>query len=115
MQRRLEASRRCRFDLDVLPEVVSMYDRFERSSVLPGKAAAALARLASRGEQRKITRDDAVAEFQSRSGLQSSIIDRRIRIDRESVTARIRRQVVGQDEPVAKLVDRVLVAAVQNE
>ncbi len=53
VQRRLEAGRRCRFDLDVLPEVVSMYDRFERSSVLPGKAAAALARLASRGEQRK--------------------------------------------------------------
>lgn len=109
--RRLEASRRCRFDLDVLPEVVSMYDRFERSSVLPGKAAAALARLAARCERQRITRDYAVAEFQTRSGLQTSIIDRRAQIDRASVTARIRRQVVGQDEPVAKLVDRVLVAA----
>jgi ATP-dependent Clp protease ATP-binding subunit ClpA len=111
VQRRLEAARRCCFELDVLPEVVSMYDRFERSSVLPGKAAAALARLAARGEQRRITRDDAVSEFQSRSGLQSSIIDRRISIDRGSVTARIRRQVVGQDQAVSKLVDRVLVAA----
>ncbi len=111
VQRRLEAGRRCRFDLDVLPEVVSMYDRFERSAVLPGKAAAALARLAARSERRKVTRDNAVGEFQSRSGLQASIIDRRIQIDRESVTARIRRQVVGQNEPVAKLVDRVLVAA----
>ena len=111
VQRRLEASRCCKFDLDVLPEVVSMYDRFERSSVLPGKAASALVRLASRAERQKIIRDDAVAEFQSRSGLQASIIDRRIRIDRELVTARIRRQVVGQDEPVARLVDRVLVAA----
>ena len=71
VQRRLEARRSCMFDLDVLPEVISMYDRFERSSVLPGKAAAALIRLASRGEGQAITRDDAVAEFQSRSGLQA--------------------------------------------
>ena len=111
VRRRLEAQRRCRFDLDVLPEVVSMYDRFERTSVLPGKAAAALSRLAARSQQKSVTRDDAIAEFQARSGLRPSIIDRRVKINRQSVTARIREQVVGQDEPVAKLVDRVLIAA----
>ena len=47
VRRRLEARMHCRFSLDVLPEVVSIYDRFERTSVLPGKAAAALARLFS--------------------------------------------------------------------
>jgi ATP-dependent Clp protease ATP-binding subunit ClpC len=111
VRRRLEAQRRCKFDLDVLPEVVSMYDRFERSSVLPGKAAAALSRLAARSQHQIATRDDAVAEFQARSGLRPSIIDRRLAINRETITARIREQVVGQDEPVAKLVDRVLIAA----
>ncbi len=111
VRRRLEAARRCKFDLDVLPEVVSMYDRFERSSVLPGKAAAALSRLAARCENRGVTRQDAITEFQSRSGLQPSIIDRRVTINREMINDRVRTQVVGQDEPVAKLIDRVLIAA----
>ncbi len=111
VRNRLEAQRRSKFDLETLPEVISLYDRFERTSVLPGKAAAAMSRLAARSQQMTVTRDDVVAEFQSRSGLRPSIIDRRIRIDRDSVTARIREQVVGQDEPVAKLVDRVLIAA----
>lgn len=111
VRRRLEAQRRCRFDLDVIPEVVSMYDRFERTSVLPGKAAAALSRLAARSQHKTVTRDDAIAEFQARSGLRPSIIDRRVQINRQVVTARIREQVVGQDQPVARLVDRVLIAA----
>lgn len=111
IRRRLEATRRCKFDLDVLPEVVSMYDRFDRSSVLPGKAAAALSRLAARCENQNVTRSDGIAEFQSRSGLQTSIIDRRLSIDRESITQRIRREVVGQDRPVTALIDRILIAA----
>lgn len=111
VRRRLEDRHRCRFDTDVLPEVVSMYDRFERTSVLPGKAAAALSRLAAKSKSKQVTRQDAILEFQSRSGLRPSIIDRRILINRESVTERIRQQVVGQDEPVNQLVQRVLVAA----
>lgn len=111
IRRRLEVQRKCRFELDVLPEVISMYDRFDRSSVLPGKAVAALSRLAAHCQDQNITRSDAVAEFQSRSGLQSSIIDRRLSIDRESVTARIRGDVVGQDRAVEALIDRILIAA----
>ena len=111
VRRRLEARRRCKFDLKVLPEVVSLYDRFERTSVLPGKAVAALSRLAARSPHQTVTRDDAIVEFQARSGLRPSMIDRRIRVSRETVTARIREQVVGQDQPVAKLIDRVLIAA----
>ncbi|NND95939.1 MAG: ATP-dependent Clp protease ATP-binding subunit [Pirellulaceae bacterium] len=88
-----------------------MYDRFERSSVLPGKAVAALLRLAGRSGQKSIIRHDAITEFQSRSGLKASIIDSRVKISRETVTKQIREQVVGQDEPVKQLVDRVMVAA----
>ncbi|NNE00488.1 MAG: hypothetical protein HKN47_24495, partial [Pirellulaceae bacterium] len=54
VRQRLEASGRCKFDSEVLPEVISMYDRFERSSVLPGKAVAALLRLAGRSGQKSI-------------------------------------------------------------
>ncbi|MCG8650691.1 MAG: AAA family ATPase [Pirellulales bacterium] len=111
VRRRLEADRKCWFDLDVLPEVVSLYDRFEKSSVLPGKAAAALARIAARGQQQTITRSDAVAEFQSRSGLRASIIDQRLSISRQSIHDSIRGQVVGQDGPVNRLIDCVLTAA----
>ncbi len=111
VRRRLEAIRRCKFDLDVIPEVISLYDRFERTSVLPGKAAAALSRLAARCQRQTVTRSDAIAEFQSRSGLQTSIIDRRLSINREMIHAQIRQHLVGQHEAVAKLIDRVLIAA----
>jgi ATP-dependent Clp protease ATP-binding subunit ClpA len=111
VRQRLEANGDHRFDWTVLPEVVSIYDRFDRSSVLPGKAVAALYRLANRKTGPKIERSDAVAEFQSRSGLKPSIIDRNQSISRESMTDRIRTQVVGQDEPVRQLVDRVMIAA----
>lgn len=100
-----------RFDFEVLPEVLSMYDRFERSTVLPGKAIAAMHRLAARGSEPVIMRDEAISEFRSRSGLSSSIIDRRTHLTREKIRRRIRSQVVGQDGPVDALVDRVMVAA----
>ncbi|MFK8111261.1 MAG: AAA family ATPase [Rubripirellula sp.] len=111
VRRRLEDQHRCQFETDVLPEVISMYDRFDRSSVLPGKAAAALSRLAAKSKRQKVTRGDAIGEFLSRSGLRPSIIDRRMLINRQIVTDRIRQQVVGQDQPVNALVQRVLIAA----
>jgi ATP-dependent Clp protease ATP-binding subunit ClpA len=111
VRQRLEAAGDRSFEWAVLPEVVSIYDRFDRGSVLPGKAVAALYRLANRKSGMKISRSDAVTEFQSRSGLKPSIIDRNQSISRESVLDRIRTQVVGQDEPVRQLVDRVMIAA----
>ena len=111
VRQQLESTRRCKFDSDVLPEVVSLYDRFERSTALPGKAVAAMSRLASRSGGNDVLRHDAIKEFQSRTGLQSSIIDRRVSISRKSVTAKIRQQVVGQDKPVQQLVDRIMIAA----
>ena len=111
VQRNLESRHRCRFEVDVIPEVISIYDRFERSSVLPGKAVAALQRLASRNPEKQIDRRDALAEFQSRSGLEPAMIDQRMTINRELVERRIRREVVGQENAVDKLIDRILVAA----
>lgn len=111
VKNRLEAKHRCRFDLGVLPEVISLYDRFERSSVLPGKAVAAIERLASRAREKDVVRQDALNEFQSRSGLEPAIIDRHAKIDRDLIRSTIRRQVVGQDQAVESLIDRILVAA----
>ncbi|MGB7342673.1 MAG: AAA family ATPase, partial [Pirellulaceae bacterium] len=111
VRQRLEAAGKCRFDWDVLPEVISMYDRFDRSSVLPGKAVAALHRLASRAAVTTINRNAAVAEFKSRSGLHGSMIDRNREIDRGMITALIGTEVIGQVEPVDQLVDRIMVAA----
>ncbi|MEM9586816.1 MAG: AAA family ATPase, partial [Planctomycetota bacterium] len=111
VMRRLESRRKCRFDLDVMPEVLSLYDRFESVSVLPGKAAAALDRMAATHATQVITREDAIKEFKSRSGLQEAIIDNRRTISREEILSRVRQHVVGQDAAVDVLVDRVLVAA----
>ncbi len=111
VRRQLEDRHRCEFHSDVIPEVVSMYDRFERSSVLPGKAAGALIRLAGKSAHQTISRADAIAEFRSRSGLSASMIDQRAKITRESLEAQIREHVVGQTDAVRQLIDCVLVAA----
>ncbi len=113
IQRKLEANGKLFFDTDVIPEIVSLYDRFDRSSVLPGKAAAALYRLAARPQGRMVNRELAINEFQSRSGLLPSMIDRRQALTRVAMDRSIRQSVVGQDAAVEKLIDRIMIAAAQ--
>ncbi len=112
VQRQLEAKHRCEFELDVLPETLGLYDRFVRDAVLPGKAAAALTRLAARHTRGKtITREDAVAEFRARSGLSRSIIDIRQRLTRKDITQAVSEHILGQHEAVEALADRILLTA----
>jgi ATP-dependent Clp protease ATP-binding subunit ClpA len=111
VRRQLEDRHRCTFAPDVIPELVSLYHRFERTSVLPGKAAAALGRLAIKSPRSPILQQDAVEEFRSRTGLNRSLINLNVKITRATLEDQIRQYVVGQDEPVSKLIDVVLMAA----
>lgn len=112
VQRQLESKHRCEFELDVLPETLGLYDRFVRDAVLPGKAAAALARLAARHTRgQAITREAAVAEFRARSGLSRSIIDMRTRLTRKDITTAVSEHILGQHDAVEALADRILLTA----
>lgn len=110
-QRQLEARHGCQFESDVIPEIASVYGRFDRTGVLPGKAVAAMSRLAARAKDRVISRDDAIREFESRSGLRASIIDQTQAIQRRHFQIHIRQSVIGQDEAVGRLIDRILLSA----
>ncbi|TWU03616.1 AAA family ATPase [Neorhodopirellula pilleata] len=107
---RLESIHRCLFDFAIVPEIVSLQDRFEKASVLPGKAVAALNSLATKHARGKIDRHDVLSDFASQTGLQRSILDRQIHVKRSEMIDQVRRQVIGQDEAIDVLVDRVMVA-----
>lgn len=110
-RRQLEARHGCQFDTDVIPEIASIYGRFDSTGVLPGKAIAAMSRLAARAKDRGVSRDDAIREFESRSGLRASIVDQTQAIQRRHFQLRIRQSVIGQDVAVGRLIDRILLAA----
>ena len=52
-QRRLEGKHACDFGLDVLPAVIDIQRRYDRTAAFPGKAAAVLTRLAVRATTTK--------------------------------------------------------------
>ncbi|MCE9563092.1 MAG: AAA family ATPase [Planctomycetes bacterium] len=130
-QRRLEGKHECDFGLDVLPAVIDVQRRYDRTAAFPGKAAAVLTRLAIRAtadeertpttntrsaeydplaEHPHISRDDVLADFAARSGLSLAFLDPKQRLDRDDVRDKVREQVIGQAEAVEALADVVSVA-----
>jgi ATP-dependent Clp protease ATP-binding subunit ClpA len=131
-QRRLEAKQGVRVHLDVLPAVVDLQRRYDRTAAFPGKAAAVLTRLAVRAGATKeellasylngareafelpprpeVARADVLADFAARSGLSLDFLDPKKRLDRDDVRDSLRAQIVGQSEAVEALADVVSVA-----
>jgi ATP-dependent Clp protease ATP-binding subunit ClpC len=128
-QRRLEGKHRCGFDLDVLPAVIDIQRRYDRTAAFPGKAARMLSRLAVKAESDQraeaekaeerpdpfapastVTRDGVLREFQAQSGLSLAFLDRRARLDRADILAALTAHVIGQDEAVGAAADVIAVA-----
>lgn len=107
---RLEGSHRCRFDVDVLPTVITMQRRYVRDSALPGKAATFLRRLATKYSGKAIGRAEAMSEFQSHSGLSLTFLDERLKLSRREVLAELQAGVVGQPRALGAAADAVLMA-----
>jgi hypothetical protein len=129
VQRRLEGRHRCGFELDVLPAVIDLQRRYDRTAAFPGKAARMLTRLAVKADADQqadtprdsekpdpfaplslVTRDGVLREFQAQSGLSLAFLDRRARLDRDEVLTSLRAQVVGQDEALEAAADVIGVA-----
>jgi ATP-dependent Clp protease ATP-binding subunit ClpC len=129
VQRRLEGKHRCGFDLDVLPTVIDLQRRYDRTAAFPGKAARMLTRLAVKAETNPladgepatdkpdpfaptsvVTRDRVLQEFQAQSGLSLAFVDRRARLDRADILAALSAQVIGQAEAVEAAADVIAVA-----
>ncbi len=132
-QRRLEGKHAVEFGLDVLPAVIDLQRRYDRTAAFPGKAAAVLTRLAVRATTRQeellaqivqgaartkgdlpprpeVARADVLADFAARSGLSLSFLDPKERLDRDDVRDTLQEQVIGQTDAVEALADVVSVA-----
>lgn len=137
-QRRLEGKHGCAIGLDVLPAVIDLQRRYDRTAAFPGKAAAVLTRLAVKLGARnselgtedqdtgtpkssvpssalpvprsEVTRDHALADFAARSGLSLAFLDPKQRLDRDDVRDKLQEQVIGQTEAIEALADVVSVA-----
>jgi ATP-dependent Clp protease ATP-binding subunit ClpC len=131
VQRQLEAKHRCNYDLDVLPTVIELQRRYERSTAFPGKAATVLTRLAIRTSAQRpdsdeaeeqsrrlnplfgrveIHRSDVFVEFTGRTGLSLEFLDPLLRLDRDHVRDLLQEQVVGQTDAIEALADIVSIA-----
>jgi ATP-dependent Clp protease ATP-binding subunit ClpA len=108
--RELERSHRCRFDFDVLTEVIGIHRRYVRDEAFPGKAAHFLRRLATKHRNNNISRDSALDEFHAKSGLSLSFLNDRAKLERGEVIEALSREVVGQAAALAAAVDVVCVA-----
>jgi ATP-dependent Clp protease ATP-binding subunit ClpA len=128
-QRRLEGKHACAFGLDVLPAVIDLQRRYDRTAAFPGKAAAVLTRLAIRAAttrsetpepsgrepdplagRPRIARDDVLTDFAARSGLALAFLDPKQRLDRDDARDALQEQVIGQTEAVEALADVVSIA-----
>lgn len=125
-QRRLEGKHAIAFGLDVLPAVIDLQRRYDRTAAFPGKAAAVLTRLAVRATAAReetppnehdqylghplVTRADVLADFAARSGLSLDFLDPKQRLDRDDVRDKLQEFVIGQTEAVEALADVVSVA-----
>lgn len=125
VQRRLEGKFRCGFDVDVLPAVIDLQRRYDRSTSFPGKAARMLARLAVKADAERppvdaipdpfaptalVTRASTIAEFQAQSGLSVQFLDGRARLNRDEIVSALQAQVVGQGEAIDAAADVIGIA-----
>lgn len=108
--REVERRQGCAFDLDVLPVVLDLANRYVRGAALPGRAAALLQQLGARHVGRTITRADAMAAFRERSGLHASFVDGDVRLDQAQVVAGLGLQVFGQRPAIKAMAEVVGVA-----
>jgi len=108
--RRLEDRHRCRFDVEALPTVMELQQRYVRDQSMPGKAAALLETLAQKYRERDITRPIVLTEFAARSGLSINFLDHAARLARSQITDALAKQIVGQHAALQAMADIVTIA-----
>lgn len=108
--RRLEDRHRCRFDVEALPTVMDLEQRYVRDQSMPGKAAALLEQLAQKFRERDIDRPTVLAEFAARSGLSIAFLDHAVRLSRSDMIQSLDTKIVGQSAALQAMADVVTIA-----
>jgi ATP-dependent Clp protease ATP-binding subunit ClpA len=108
--RRLEDRHRCKFDIEALPTVMDLEQRYVRDQSMPGKAAALLEQLAQKFREREINRPTVLAEFAARSGLSIAFLDHAVRLARSDIIQSLAKQIIGQSAALQAMADIVTIA-----
>lgn len=112
-RRVLEQQRRCHFQPEVLPTAIDLTRRYMSDAAFPGKAAMLLQTLATKHKESEIARENVLAEFSDRSGLNVRFLDDRVELNHEDVAKALSREIVGQPAAVAACADAVTIAKAQ--
>lgn len=95
-KRNLEHEQKCKFDLEVLPTVINLQQRYVRSASFPGKAAHFLRQLAVKYRHSQASRQDVLLEFQAKSGLSLKFLDDNTRLQHEDIINALSKEIIGQ-------------------
>ena len=110
VMRQLEDRYRCRFSLDVLPQVLDLSNRYQAELAQPGKSALMLRQLASKLGGKDIDRSEVLHQFHASSGLSISFLDSASRLERGEVIKSLQRRITAQDPAVEAMADTVCIA-----
>lgn len=103
--RQAEEDSQCRFGLSATTTIFHLLQRFGGDAVFPGKAAGFLRELAARHPRKTIGEAEVNEAFQARTGLAADFLDAGTTLDRPTITAKLRRDLVGQDPAVEAFAD----------
>ena len=109
-QRQAEGQYQCRLSPDVLPTVINLQRRYARHLAFPGKAAHFLQRLAVKNREANVSRDQALQEFQARSGMTTTFVDQRQKLDWDTILRSLSKDIIGQDAALHAAVDVISIA-----
>ena len=109
-QTQAEARHRCWFESDVLPKIIDLTERYQRTAAFPGKAVRILKQLAVRRSRHNISVDDVYSTFANSTGLNLKLVKDDIQLHHDDVLASLHARIVGQEEAIKACADVVAVA-----
>lgn len=110
VRRELENNFDCRFDLDALPTALDLQRRYNREASFPGKAASFLRQVANKFQDKLISRDDVLREYEAKSGMRVAFLDDRSKLEKSEIIAKIAEGVIGQKAAVEAAADVISIA-----
>ena len=111
--RQLEGRYDCRFNLDVLPLILELHDRYMHDASYPGKAAQFARRLAVKYRRSWIGRGIVLEEFQAFSGLSLQFLNRSEQLQRAKIEEGLRQNLTGQEEALQAVTNAISRAKAQ--
>ena len=109
-RRELESQFNCRFEMDALPTALDLQRRYNREASFPGKAASFLRQIANKFQDKSISRDDVLREYEAKSGMRVAFLDDRSKLEKSEIIAKIAEGVIGQKAAVEAAADVISIA-----